>query len=123
LRYISAPAFAQKLWRAGQHNRLVQYVGHKFFFVAAEVTRLISNQTNQSLLTSAATGFRGVCSLLIWSAPAERSSDGAFRWTHVIPKAVSRYACHRSPKVIAAAGNAPALSVSETDVLASTPSG
>ena len=44
--------------------------------------------------------------MLIWRAPAERSSDGAFRWTRVIPKAVSRYACHRSPKLVAAAGKA-----------------
>jgi len=40
-----------------------------------------------------------------WSAPAERSGDGAFAGCDVIgmlamllPKAVSRFACHRSPK-------------------------
>jgi hypothetical protein len=39
-----------------------------------------------------------------WTAPAERSGDGAFAWSgavrlsKLLPKAVSRFACHRSPK-------------------------
>ena len=41
----------------------------------------------------------------LWSAPAERSDDGALAprqpWTTRV-KAVSRCACHRSPKSLAA---------------------
>ncbi|MDB6021672.1 MAG: phosphorylase [Pedosphaera sp.] len=51
--------------------------------------------------------------LALWSAPAERSDDGAFGNPHAPPllhahqKAVSRCACHRTPKIFTLNMNTP----------------
>jgi hypothetical protein len=65
--YISAPAFAQKLWRAGQHDCFGQYVGHKTLIGVMEYWRtgvLFFNITPRLHHANTPSFLPGVCSLL-----------------------------------------------------------